>query len=427
MSHAFWQTHLGGREAAIGSTLTVQDQPFTVVGVTPARFHRPRSRPVVRHRSACVLGGTVGRQSRPARPLVADRHGPAQTGLDDPTGGCIPACAEPRPSRRHGSVGIWRRPDGPVSRLSIWRHSCRSRRQPFAWGVWNIALAALRPHGTGASDHVRQSRDAHARSCKRARTGDRSTRGHWRVANAGALADADRKPAGGCRRRGAGRPGRAAVGKGADGVPRYVGQPGDAESHGRLEADLVRRRECGPHVDALRPRPCAPRVVRGSDRCHAPVVARLDGRSSPGPISTWIGCRTDRGVAGPDRLGLAVRPELSQSDARRCRLRAGGHGCGLGPGSPGRRPVNRGASRVSAAADRRNRLRARCRGSGGLDAHSHQRRQLVAFLSGPERRRRRTPGVAVHVRQSRILRDAADPDPVRPRFSESRQRAGRPA
>lgn len=30
--------HLGGREAAIGSPLTVQDQPFTVVGVTPARF-----------------------------------------------------------------------------------------------------------------------------------------------------------------------------------------------------------------------------------------------------------------------------------------------------------------------------------------------------------------------------------------------------
>ncbi len=38
VSHAFWETHLGGREAAIGSTLTVQDQPFTVVGVTPARF-----------------------------------------------------------------------------------------------------------------------------------------------------------------------------------------------------------------------------------------------------------------------------------------------------------------------------------------------------------------------------------------------------
>ena len=38
VSHAFWQTHLGGREAAIGSALTVQDHSFTVVGVTPARF-----------------------------------------------------------------------------------------------------------------------------------------------------------------------------------------------------------------------------------------------------------------------------------------------------------------------------------------------------------------------------------------------------
>ena len=38
VSHAFWQTHLGGREIAIGSTLTVLDQPFTVVGVTPVGF-----------------------------------------------------------------------------------------------------------------------------------------------------------------------------------------------------------------------------------------------------------------------------------------------------------------------------------------------------------------------------------------------------
>jgi putative ABC transport system permease protein len=38
VSHAFWQTHLGGRDAAIGSTLTVQDQPFSIVGVTPAGF-----------------------------------------------------------------------------------------------------------------------------------------------------------------------------------------------------------------------------------------------------------------------------------------------------------------------------------------------------------------------------------------------------
>jgi predicted permease len=38
VSHTFWQIYLGGRETAIGSTLTVLDQPFTVVGVTPPGF-----------------------------------------------------------------------------------------------------------------------------------------------------------------------------------------------------------------------------------------------------------------------------------------------------------------------------------------------------------------------------------------------------
>jgi len=38
VSHAFWQVYLGGRDTAIGSTLTVLDRPFTIVGVTPPRF-----------------------------------------------------------------------------------------------------------------------------------------------------------------------------------------------------------------------------------------------------------------------------------------------------------------------------------------------------------------------------------------------------
>jgi predicted permease len=38
VSHAFWQTYLGGRESVIGSTLTVLNRPFTVVGVTPPGF-----------------------------------------------------------------------------------------------------------------------------------------------------------------------------------------------------------------------------------------------------------------------------------------------------------------------------------------------------------------------------------------------------
>src|SRR5262245_55853067 len=38
ISHGFWQTYFGGRDSAIGSTLTISEQPMTVVGVTPARF-----------------------------------------------------------------------------------------------------------------------------------------------------------------------------------------------------------------------------------------------------------------------------------------------------------------------------------------------------------------------------------------------------
>ncbi len=38
ISHAFWQSYLGGRDAAIGGALTVLDRPFTVVGVAPASF-----------------------------------------------------------------------------------------------------------------------------------------------------------------------------------------------------------------------------------------------------------------------------------------------------------------------------------------------------------------------------------------------------
>jgi predicted permease len=38
ISHAFWQSYFGGRESAIGGTLTLLDQPFTVVGVTPPTF-----------------------------------------------------------------------------------------------------------------------------------------------------------------------------------------------------------------------------------------------------------------------------------------------------------------------------------------------------------------------------------------------------
>jgi len=38
VSHAFWQTYFGGRDSAIGGTVTILGQPFIVAGVTPASF-----------------------------------------------------------------------------------------------------------------------------------------------------------------------------------------------------------------------------------------------------------------------------------------------------------------------------------------------------------------------------------------------------
>jgi putative ABC transport system permease protein len=38
VSHGYWQTHLGGRDNVIGSALTILDQPFNIIGVTPASF-----------------------------------------------------------------------------------------------------------------------------------------------------------------------------------------------------------------------------------------------------------------------------------------------------------------------------------------------------------------------------------------------------
>lgn len=39
VSHAFWQSHFGGREEALGATLRFFNTVFPVIGVTPASFH----------------------------------------------------------------------------------------------------------------------------------------------------------------------------------------------------------------------------------------------------------------------------------------------------------------------------------------------------------------------------------------------------
>jgi predicted permease len=44
-SHRFWKEHFGGNGAAIGSRITLDGQPYTVIGVMPEKFQFPYQRP----------------------------------------------------------------------------------------------------------------------------------------------------------------------------------------------------------------------------------------------------------------------------------------------------------------------------------------------------------------------------------------------
>ena len=41
VSHDFWQRNLGGREDVLGTTIKLDDAPYTVVGVMPKTFRHP--------------------------------------------------------------------------------------------------------------------------------------------------------------------------------------------------------------------------------------------------------------------------------------------------------------------------------------------------------------------------------------------------
>ena len=43
ISHSFWQSHLGGDPSAIGQTISLNNEPYTIVGIMPAKFGFPTS------------------------------------------------------------------------------------------------------------------------------------------------------------------------------------------------------------------------------------------------------------------------------------------------------------------------------------------------------------------------------------------------
>ena len=137
-----------------------------------------------------------------------------------------------------------------------------------------------------------------------------------------------------------------------------------------------------------------------------------DGRSPPGPISTWAGGRADRGVAGPDRLGACSSSgafdNLTLVDA------------GFEQeGTVAVWALDRQAAGLSI--EQRVAFQQRLideigsvPGVAAAAAATHiplSGDSWWHFFRVTSLRRRRTPGVAIHLRQSRLLRDAADPDP----------------
>ena len=41
VSHGFWQRYFGGQSSALGKTFTLNDNPYTVIGVMPQSFRFP--------------------------------------------------------------------------------------------------------------------------------------------------------------------------------------------------------------------------------------------------------------------------------------------------------------------------------------------------------------------------------------------------
>ena len=44
LSYAYWQSHFGGSRSVVGQQLTLNDEPYIVVGILPASFYLPSSR-----------------------------------------------------------------------------------------------------------------------------------------------------------------------------------------------------------------------------------------------------------------------------------------------------------------------------------------------------------------------------------------------
>ena len=108
VSHAFWQAHLGGADAAVGRAVSVNGHPFTLIGVAPPAFRGLYTgmvfdawapvmmQPQLRPRTSMQHGSWLWAFARLRPGVDAAAAGAESVDAD----GCAPAADRANPTRR---------------------------------------------------------------------------------------------------------------------------------------------------------------------------------------------------------------------------------------------------------------------------------------------------------------------------------------
>ena len=330
VSHAFWQSHLGGREAAIDRTLTVHDQPFTVVGVTPARFTGLEvgqsfdiALPVC---SAALWGDSLDRRdlwwltvmgrlkpdwTMPRANTHLQALSPGLLEATVPSGYGADLTAQYR-AFRFGVIPAGR----GVSRLRGAYGTSLSLLFGLTGLVLLITCANLATLTLArASAREREIAVRVAIGASRSRVVSLMLVESLLVAVVGAALAIPIALV-------SGKALIAFLDTSAN--PVTLNLAADWRLISFVAASAALTSMLFGLAPALRVSFVDP--VAAMRQASRGFTVDRPARAIP----TRTGGRAGRGVAGPDRFGVALRPQLSQPDARRCRLRAGGDRCGLG-------------------------------------------------------------------------------------------------
>ena len=200
ISHELWQTRFGGRASIVGENITLNGQPWQVVGIMPPRLSPPFGQVQVFAPRVFEVGGLTPVQIQ------------AGAGYAQPI-----ARLKPGVSLEAGGRASWPRSAAATSEQFASRLDANNTSEPrlfVAALVGNLEPTFYTLHRRGqlrAADRVRQRRVAVPRTADRAAQGDCRAAVARRDARAGRPAVPDREPRLLARRRRARRAGRPLV------------------------------------------------------------------------------------------------------------------------------------------------------------------------------------------------------------------------